>query len=364
MPFDTAILLCNLGSPDDCSEKAVRRYLDQFLMDASVIQLPWIIRRLIVSLLVLPKRPKASASAYKKIWIEDGSPLIALSKKLVKSLQQKIESPVFLAMRYGNPSIENQILEIAKDSAIKQIYFIPLYPHFADSTVTTSILEVERVIAKHQLKLELNVHPVFYNDRQYINALVESCAPYIFERASNDENLGRENMPHVLFSYHGLPESHLKKADPTKAHCLAATGDENKTCCQVDSIAHQTCYQHQVLETTRLFVEATGLTKEQYTISFQSRLGRAKWLEPSTENTLVDLANKGVKDVVVICPAFVTDCLETLEEIAIQGKASFENAGGRSLRLIPCLNDHPDWVKVVADWCRSIDRAKTTKPKN
>jgi len=353
MSQNTAILLCNLGSPDDCSEKAVRRYLDQFLMDPSVIQLPWIIRRLIVSLLVLPKRPKASASAYKKIWSEDGSPLIALSRQLVKSLEKEVDNPVFLAMRYGNPSIEIQILEIARDPAIKQIYFIPLYPHFADSTVATSILEAKRVIKINQLKIGLTVHPVFYKDPQYISALVENCAPYIFERASKGESLQQDNMPHVLFSYHGLPESHLKKADPTKAHCLTATGLENKSCCQIDSIAHQTCYQHQVLETTRLFVKATGLSKEHYTISFQSRLGRAKWLEPSTENTLVELANRGVKDVVVICPAFVTDCLETLEEIAIQGKATFENAGGRSLRLIPCLNDHPDWVKVVAGWCRS-----------
>ncbi|MCF6193981.1 MAG: ferrochelatase [Kangiellaceae bacterium] len=364
MSLDTAILLCNLGSPDDCTEKAVRRYLDQFLMDPSVIQLPWIVRRLIVSLLVLPKRPKASASAYKKIWSADGSPLISLSKKLVKSLQQEIDNPVFLSMRYGSPSIENKILEIAKNPSIKQIYFIPLYPHFADSTVATSILEAQRVIKNNQLKIGLNVHSVFYNDSGYISALLESCAPYIFERSSNGKSLKRDNMPHVLFSYHGLPESHLVKADPTKAHCLAATGDENKTCCQVDSIAHQTCYQHQVLETTRLFIEAAGLSKEQYTISFQSRLGRAKWLEPSTENTLVELAKKGVKDVVVICPAFVTDCLETLEEIAIQGKATFENAGGRSLRLIPCLNDHPDWVKVVAGWCRSIDLAKNAKPNN
>ena len=349
----TAILLCNLGSPDDCTEEAVKRYLNQFLMDPSVIQLPWLVRRIIVSLLVLPKRPKSSAAAYKKIWWAEGSPLISLSQKLVTRLQQQINNPVFLAMRYGKPSIENQILAIAKDPSLTHIYFIPLYPHFADSTVATSIIEAERVIKKYQLKLKLHTHSAFYNDPKYINALVESCAPYIFERASNGENLNANKLPHVLFSYHGLPESHLKKADPTKTHCLTATGDENKTCCQVDSIAHQTCYQHQVLETTRLFIEATGLTKEQYTISFQSRLGRAKWLEPSTENTLAELANKGVKDVVVICPAFVTDCLETLEEIAIQGKATFEKAGGRSLKLIPCLNEHPDWVAAVAGWCEA-----------
>jgi len=347
MANSTAILLCNLGSPDECTENSVRRYLDQFLMDPSVIQLPWMFRRLLVSLLVLPKRPKSSAEAYKKVWTSDGSPLIALSKQLTESLQKSVEQPVFLSMRYGNPSIENQLLAIAKNSSIKKVFFIPLYPHFAESTVATSISEAKRIIDKHKLTLEFKVAPVFYNEPRYIRALVESSAPYIFERASNAQKLDSETIPHVLFSYHGLPESHLRTADPTGNHCLS-----DKSCCQTASVAHQTCYRHQVLETTRLYVDASGLKPAQYTVSFQSRLGRAKWLEPSTEATLVKLAKKGILDVVVICPAFTTDCLETLEEIAIQGKQTFKNAGGRSLQLIPCLNDHPDWVKTIASWCR------------
>lgn len=345
-----AILLANLGSPDDCTVPAVRRYLNQFLMDPSVIQLPWLLRRLIVSLLVLPKRPKASAEAYKLIWTEKGSPLIALSKNLQQALQQKIENPVFLAMRYGNPGIESQILEIAKNDTIRKILFIPLYPHYADSTVATSIKEAERVIKAHNLNLCLEIKSVFYNDSDYIGALVESCAPYIFERA---ETKRTSKTPHVLFSYHGLPESHLTKADPTTSHCL-----QNSNCCTTDSKAHKTCYKHQILETTRLFVEKAGLLNNQYSISFQSRLGRAKWLDPSTENTLVELAEKGIKDLVVICPAFVTDCLETLEEIAIRGKQVFIDAGGRSLRLIPCLNSHPDWVEVLKTWCTAEEIEK------
>jgi len=346
-----ALLLANLGSPDNPDTPSVRRYLDQFLMDPYIIQLPWLLRRLIVSLLVLPKRPKQSAKAYQSIWTDKGSPLITYSEDLRDAVQEKLQSqgddtPVFMAMRYGSPSIKSQILAIAKNKNIEEVLFAPLYPHYAESTVTTSIKEAERVIAAHQLNLKLETKPVFYNEENYINALVESCAPYLFERASQNHSDSNSvnTIPHVLFSYHGLPEIHLSKADPTSNHCL------KNDCCRTPSTAHATCYRHQVFETTRLFVEKTGLKPDQYTISFQSRLGRAKWLEPSTENTLKELAEKGIKDLVVICPAFVTDCLETLEEIAIRGKQTFTQAGGCSLRLIPCLNDHPDWVDVVASW--------------
>jgi len=350
----TALLLANLGSPDEPDTESVRRYLDQFLMDPLVIQLPWIVRRLIVSLFVLPKRPAASALAYQSVWTKGGSPLVSFSDKLKLAVRKKLKSqgndtPVYMAMRYGNPSIEGQLLEIAKNQQIEEIIFAPLYPHYAQSTFTTSVNEVEKVIAEHQLNLKLKINPAFYNETDYIRALVESSAPYIFERASQDGAVKNEQTsnpgPHVLFSYHGLPELHLTKADPTGKHCLKV-----KDCCKTPSTAHKTCYRHQVMETTRLFVESTGLKPDQYSVSFQSRLGRAKWLEPSTENKLKALAEKGIKDVVVICPAFVTDCLETLEEIAIRGEETFIQAGGRSLRLIPCLNDHPDWVDVVAGW--------------
>ena len=335
-----------MGSPDDCDEPSVKRYLNQFLMDPSVIQLPWLLRRLIVSLLVLPKRPKASAEAYQQIWSNEGSPLIVYSQQLKESLQQKVKPPVHLAMRYGNPSIESQVLAIAENKTTDEILFIPLYPHFADSTVSTSIIEIERVLKKYQLKLKLTVKPAFYNEDKYINALVNSATPYLSELISESDNINHKEIPHLLFSYHGLPESHLTKVDPTGNHCL-----KNKDCCSNYSEAHDTCYQHQVLETTRLFVEKLSLSKQQYSVAFQSRLGRAQWLEPSTTNALIELANKGVQNVIVICPAFVTDCLETLEEIAIRGEQVFIEAGGNSLKLIPCLNTQEDWVDVVADWC-------------
>ena len=332
-----AVLLANLGSPDQPDTPAVRRYLDQFLMDPYVIQLPWILRRMIVSLFVLPRRPKASAEAYQSVWTDEGSPLVVLSQRLLSAVQKKTDVPVAMSMRYGKPSIESELLKLAKIDGVDEILFIPMYPHFADSTVKTSVVEAQRVIDQHKLDVRLTVFQPFYQCDDYINALVASTKPWI-----NADN----NFDHILFSYHGLPESHLTKADPTARHCL-----QSADCCQQASEAHASCYRHQVFRTTECFVEKTGLRPEQYSIAFQSRLGKAKWLEPSTVETLEQLARDGVKNLLVMCPAFVTDCLETLEEIAIQGSEIFEQAGGESLTLIPCLNDHEDWVKVICRWC-------------
>ena len=327
-----AVLLVNLGSPDNPDVPSVRRYLNQFLMDPYVLQLPWLLRRLIVSLFVLPSRPKRSAHAYQSVWTPQGSPLVVLSMQLLEKLRKSTPLPVAMAMRYGNPAIESELLKLAKREGIKEILLLPLYPHYAESTVTTVIKEAERVIAHHQLGVKLVVPRVFFDDPDYIRNLVTSAEPWL--AASFD---------HVLFSYHGLPEQHLTKCDPTGAHCL-----KQVNCCQTPSPAHATCYRHQVLRTTELFVKAAGLKPEQYSVAFQSRLGRAKWLEPYTEQTIRDLAARGIKRLLVICPAFVTDCLETLEEIEIRGTEIFQEAGGETLTLIPCLNSHPDWVHTLS----------------
>ena len=332
-----AVLLTNLGSPDSTDVSDVRKYLNQFLMDPYVIQLPWVLRRLIVSLFVLPSRPKDSAHAYQSIWWEEGSPLVVLSQRLLEAVKKNTDVPVAIAMRYGSPSIESQLLDLAKQDGIEEILLIPLYPHYADSTIKTTIEEAKSVIARHKLDVKLNVIQPFYEEPAYIDALVASTAPWLDAEGGVD---------HILFSYHGLPESHLTKADPTGSHCL-----KRDDCCQVASPAHATCYRHQVLRTTERFVEKAGLKPEQYSVAFQSRLGRAKWLEPSTVDTLEKLAQQGVKNLLVMCPAFVTDCLETLEEIALQGSDQFKQAGGESLTLIPCLNDHEQWVSVISRWC-------------
>jgi ferrochelatase len=332
-----AVLLTNLGSPDSTSVADVRKYLNQFLMDPYVIQLPWLLRRLIVSLFVLPTRPKASAHAYQSIWWEEGSPLVVLSQRLLEAVRKKTDVPVAVAMRYGNPSIESQLLQLAKQDDVDEILLIPLYPHYADSTIKTTVEEAKRVIADHSLNVKLTVLQPFYEEPDYIEALVASTAPWL-----------SEDFDHILFSYHGLPESHLTKADPTGNQCL-----KRDDCCQVASPAHASCYRFQVLRTTERFVEKAGLKPGQYSVAFQSRLGRAKWLEPSTVDTLEKLAQSGVKKLLVMCPAFVTDCLETLEEIALQGSEEFKQAGGESLTLIPCLNDHEQWVSVISRWCEA-----------
>lgn len=332
-----AVLLANLGSPDHADTKAVRRYLNQFLMDPYVIQLPWLLRRLIVSLFVLPLRPKKSAEAYQSVWMKEGSPLIVLSERLKRALQARLDMPVAMAMRYGNPSIESQLLKLAQQPDINEILFMPLYPHYAESTVTTSIEEAKRNISKHKLPVKLTVFEPFYDNEKYIIALVSSAQPYLDQPHD-----------HLLFSYHGLPESHITKLDKSGQHCLKAEG-----CCQNHHQAHRTCYRHQVLRTTQCFADKAGLESPQYSIAFQSRLGRAKWLGPNTEDRLRQLAQAGAKNVLVICPAFVTDCLETLEEIAIRGQEVFTEAGGESLTLIPCLNDQEEWVDVLTSWCQS-----------
>lgn len=329
-----AVLFANLGSPDSPTVPDVRRYLDQFLMDPYVIQLPWLLRRMIVSLFVLPARPKRSAHAYESIWTPRGSPLVALSMDLLDAVRQQTSVPVAMAMRYGNPSIEGELLKLAQLPGVTEILFLPLYPHYAESTVLTSIREAERVIAAHKLQVALKVPAPFYDNPDYIKALVASTQPAL-----------SQPFDHVLFSYHGLPELHITKADPTGSHCL-----KSATCCQTPSPAHATCYRHQVLRTTEEFVRSAGLRADQYSVAFQSRLGRAKWLEPATENMLKELAGKGVKKLLVLCPAFVTDCLETLEEIEIQGAETFKSAGGESLVLVPCLNANPQWASTLASW--------------
>lgn len=332
-----AVLLVNLGSPEAPDEASLRPYLNQFLMDPYVIQLPWLLRRLLVSLFVLPKRPADSAKAYRSVWTEAGSPLLNLSRELLAAVRQQTDVPVEIAMRYGEPSIERVLEKLVKENGTEELLLIPLYPHYADSTVTTVIAETKRVIQVKGLNVRLNTLPVFYEHPDYIDALLSSARPWL-----------EQDFDHLLLSYHGLPELHLKKADPTGQHCLKV-----ENCCQVPSPAHATCYRHQVMKTTEKFVAAAGLRPDQYSVSYQSRLGKAKWLEPGTEQRLKELGAQGTKKVLVMCPAFVTDCLETLEEIALQGAEVFQKAGGEQLTLIPCLNNHPQWVEILSKWCEA-----------
>lgn len=330
----TGILLINLGSPESPAVKDVRRYLNEFLMDPRVLDYPYWLRRLLVSLIILPTRPKKSARAYQTIWWENGSPLIVISQRLQRALQARLEHPVSLGMRYGKPAIRDGLLELVS-KGVQRVLAVPLYPHYAMSTYETVAIATRRAAARSGQHLSLEFVPPFYQHPDYVQALVTRARPYL-----------DAGFDHLLFSYHGLPERHLQKSDPTQAHCLVVD-----QCCSQTSSAHATCYRHQALTTTHLFIEAAGVDPHKTSVAFQSRLGRETWLKPYTDTEIQRLARSGIKKLLVICPAFVSDCLETLEEIGIRGKESFLHAGGSQFELIPCLNDHPTWVSSLAKWC-------------
>lgn len=329
-----ALLLINLGSPASPGVSDVRRYLNQFLMDPHVIDLSWPLRRLLVSLILL-RRPAVSAHAYASIWWDEGSPLVVLSRRLQEAAKAHWKKgPVELAMRYGEPSIEAVLRRLA-DQGVDKVTLAPLYPHFADSTTTTAVNEVRRLVWECNLGLELSILPPFYDQPEYLDALVSSSRPYL-----------NQPFDHLLLSFHGVPERHLRKLDGNH-HCL-----KDADCCRMAPAAVlATCYRAQCLRSAELFARRAGLRPGQWSVSFQSRLGRAKWIEPYTETRLDELAAGGVKKLLVMCPAFVADCLETLEEIGIRGREQFIGAGGESLQLVPCLNDHPDWVAALGLMC-------------
>lgn len=333
---NNALVLVNLGSTPSTEEKDVRRYLNQFLMDRYVIDVPWPLRRFIVSM-VLRKRPAASAAAYRAIWWEEGSPLLVVSKHLQEKMAEFWPTTqVALAMRYGEPSIEQTLCRLAQDG-IEHATLVPLYPQFADSTVTTVIEEAKNVLKRRHLNLQLDVVPPFYDQPAYMSALAESIRPYL-----------SQSYDHLLLSYHGLPERHIRKADPTGRHCLCSAD-----CCEkATGAVLDRCYRAQCVKTSESLTSALGIPRESWSMAFQSRLGRAKWIEPYTDEALTKLASKGVKKLLVACPAFVADCIETLEEIGIRGRETFRNAGGEDLTLIPCLNDQQNWVESLTRVCQ------------
>jgi ferrochelatase len=332
---DHALLLVNLGSPASTEVADVRRYLNQFLMDPYVIDVPWPLRRLIVSLILI-RRPEQSAHAYASIWWEDGSPLVVLSKRLQHAMTKEwTAGPVELAMRYGEPSIET-VLKKLTSQGIRKITLAPVYPQFADSTVTTVIEEAKRVVRERKLDVQFSVLQPFYDQPEYLQALVDNVRPHLAQ--AHD---------HLLLSFHGLPERHLTKLDPTGNHCF-----KDANCCQNASPAViATCYRAQCLRSASEFARLAGIPDGKWSVSFQSRLGRAKWIEPYTEAHLAELAEKGVKKLLVMCPAFVADCIETLEEIGDRGAEQFKEAGGEELVLIPCLNDDPNWAAALNTLC-------------
>ena len=326
------ILLVNLGSPQSPSTSDVRKYLRQFLIDERVIDIPAFPRWLLVNGIIAPFRAPSSAAKYRSIWTDEGSPLITYTRNLALKLGNYSGVPVYYTMRYGNPDPVNVFDEICEDHPeIKEVILFPLYPHYAMSSYETAVEYVRKIWQSGQYSFHLRVVGPYYNHPDYIEALSNSILPWL-----------DDDYDHLLFSYHGIPERHLKKTDPTGHHCL-----ESENCCQTPSPAHAYCYRHQVLETTRLVAQKLKLSEDRYSISFQSRLGREKWLGPSTASVLKQLPRQGIKKILVVTPAFVSDCLETLEEIRQEGRNTFIEAGGEGFEHIPCLNARDEWVEAI-----------------
>lgn len=326
------ILLMNLGSPNSPSVADVKVYLREFLMDEKVIDIPYIARTLLVKGIIVPFRSPKSAHAYQSIWTQEGSPLLVNTYHLQKALQNIAPESVEVCMRYGNPHPAKAFDNLQKNvPGLEEVILFPLYPHYAMSSYETAVEYAQKVHAQNNYSFKLTVVPPYFEDPIYIKSLASSIAPYL-----------EQPFDKLVLSYHGIPERHIKKGDVTCNHCL-----KTKDCCEVASAAHEFCYRHQTFATTKLVTSELGLQANQFEQSFQSRLGQDKWLTPYTAARLKELPSEGVKKLLVACPAFVSDCLETLEEIAEEGKEIFLAAGGESFTMIPCLNAQSNWVEAV-----------------
>jgi ferrochelatase len=337
-----AVLLVNLGSPDSTAVADVRRYLREFLGDERVLDVPAAVRWALLEGIILRTRPKKSAHAYAQVWTPEGSPLIATSKRVQQKLSAALgdATAVYLAMRYGQPSIASVVAQIAADG-IDELLLFPQYPHYAMSSWETVVVRVQEEVARQVPRLRMTTVQPFYADEDYIAALHAVAAPFL-----------AQPYDHLLFSYHGLPARHMRKADSSRAHCMLVPD-----CCTTCSPAHATCYKAQCLATTRVLVAKAGIPTHRHSVSFQSRLAGEPWLEPFTDHELERLPKSGVKSLLVICAAFTTDCLETLEEIQGEGRETFLAAGGVNFQQIPCLNDHPVFIDFLASrterWLRA-----------
>ena len=326
------VLLVNLGTPDEPKVGAVRRYLFQFLNDPRVIDLPYLLRKILVNLIIVPFRAFGSTKIYKQLWTDEGSPLIIYGESVKEKLQNKLGQKygVHLAMRYQNPSMK-KVMEEMRLLNYEKIIIVPMFPHYASASSGSAMEEAMRIISKWWVIPELSIISQFWDHPKFIDAFVERGKQYDIE-----------NYDHVLFSYHGLPERHVNKVYddgiPCKDHnCETELTEENKYCYKA------TCYA-----TTRLLAEKLNIPEENYTVAFQSRLDK-KWLEPFSDEIVEERAKKGEKKLLAFSPAFVADCLETTVEIGIEYQEIFEEHGGEKVQLVESLNDHPLWIDALED---------------
>lgn len=329
----TGVLIVNLGTPDSPKPVDVKTYLHEFLTDGRVIDVPWLWRQLLVRGTIVPKRYKQSAACYARIWTEAGSPLMVYGERVQTLLQQALgpQFHVELAMRYRHPSIPQTLSKLLTEP-LERLIVLPLFPQYASAT-TGSIhqcvmeaLQAYPVIPHVQLINNFATHPAF------IAAFAARAAPYSLEQYD-----------HILFSYHGLPERQLRKADKGQ-WCL-----KTSHCCQMSCRENKSCYAAQCYATTRGLVDGLKISREDYSVCFQSRLGKEPWLQPYTSDMIHALAKQGKKQILVFCPSFVCDCLETIYEIGEEYNAEFKRAGGERLHFVPGLNDDPLWIEALVE---------------
>jgi len=333
------ILLINTGSSSAPRVPETRAYLRQFLSDPRIIDVPAWKRWIIVNCFILPFRPKQTAEAYEAIWTERGSPLISISEDVRDALKAEFpQAEIALGMAYGRPSIPEGI-DALMAKQVDRIVLAPMFPQYASAT-TGSVLSGAYEHAARQWNVpHYSVLPPYFDDPGYLDAWQAVAEPA----------LDSFRPDHVLLSFHGLPERQIFKGDASGAHCL-----KQPDCCAVEVPANKMCYRRHCMVTSRALVARLKLPADQYSITFQSRLGKEPWLEPATDSTIEALAKRGVKRLAILSPAFVADCLETLEELGMQGKESFLEHGGEDFMLVPSLNSHPEWVKALADLLRRI----------
>ncbi len=333
------VLLVNLGTPDAPEEKEVRAYLAEFLGDPRVLTMPSMIRWLLLNCIILRTRPAKSAAAYRSIWTERGSPLKFHSEDLAEAVQKALGDDYLVALgfRYGSPSMDSALIELL-DAGVESVTMLPLYPQYAESTTGSTIAEFERLKALHEVTVPTSVIQDFFDDAKFLDA---STAVIV-----EDEEKG--SAEHLLFSFHGLPESHLKAADPTGARCL-----KREDCCDTITEENASCYRAQCYATAKGIVARLDRAPESWSVAFQSRLGRTPWIQPYAVDVIDQLAEQGVESMRVVCPSFVADCLETLEEIAEEAAEQFVESGGKAFFTVPCLNSRKDWAETVAQLVRN-----------
>jgi ferrochelatase len=333
MKEPVGLLLINLGTPEAPRPREVRRYLREFLSDPRVLDMPALLRFLLLELVILPRRPRASAEAYQKIWTPAGSPLLVHSRALAAKVQALLGDAVQveLAMRYGQPSIASALDRCAA-AGVSRLVVLPLYPQYSSAATGSVIEEVQRLAAGRWSAPDLRIVSPFYAHPAYVEARAELARPFLTPMPER-----------VFFSFHGLPERQIRKGDPSGGHCLV-----RPDCCAEPGPANRSCYRAQCLAAARLLAERLGVPEERRIVCFQSRLGRSPWLTPNTEEVLAAEARNGVRGAVII-PAFVTDCLETLEELAIRGVETWRRNGGETLRVVPALNAGDRFAEAVAE---------------